>query len=238
MLPRVGGRHFDTAGAVVGTTGGSANTMSEGQAKYVLVVAGDPDAGEFTDRLIRYMADLPGTAFTHIALPEQADQKPEGSGAPSSVIVEWFASEAPAPDQWADALSVEVDQLNWYAVSENLRWHRPGTSRSSTTGISHICCVERTAGLTEAQFEQHWTSVHRPLAQKHHIGMELYVQSVVRRRLGAGGPGIDGIAELGFPSVGSFETEMYDSDDGLETIKADVFKFVGAASCGLYRLVP
>jgi uncharacterized protein (TIGR02118 family) len=211
--------------------------MSEGQAKFVLVVAGDRDAGQFTDRLIRHLADLRGTALTHVALPQQTDQNPGRPGSPSSVIVEWFADEAPVPDQWADALSVDPDQLSWYAVSENLRWHRPGTSRSSTTGISHICCVARTAGLTEAQFEQHWTQVHRPLAQQHHFGMELYVQNVVRRRLGPGGPAIDGIAELGFPSVGSFETEMYDSDEGLATIKNDVSKFVGSASCGLYRLV-
>ena len=88
------------------------------------------------------------------------------------------------------------------------------------------------------QFEQHWTQVHRPLAQKHHLGMALYVQNVVRRTLGTNGQGIDGIAELGFPSVEAFTTEMYDSEEGRAAISADVAKFVGAASCGLYQLVP
>jgi uncharacterized protein (TIGR02118 family) len=210
--------------------------LSDQLPKFVLVVARD-GSGEFTDRLTRYMAGLPGTSLTHVALPRQPGGDPEPSNEPSSVIVEWFAAEPPVPAQWAEALSLDVDQLNWYAVSEVLRWHRPGTSRSPDIGISHICCVGRSAGLTETEFEHHWTHVHRPLAQKHHVGMELYVQNVVRGLLGSSGQGIDGIAELGFPSVGSFQTEMYDSDEGLETIKADVSTFVGTASCGLYRLV-
>ena len=65
-----------------------------------------------------------------------------------------------------------------------------------------------------AQFEDHWTRVHRPLAQKHHFGMELYVQSVVRSTSGHGGEGIDGMAELAFRSPEAFATEMYDSDEG------------------------
>jgi uncharacterized protein (TIGR02118 family) len=212
--------------------------MSDEVAKFMLVVAGDGIHDEFIDRLTRHMAGLPGTSLTHVALPRQPEEAdPEPAASPASVIVEWFAAEPPVPTQWADALSIDVGRLNWYAVSEALRWHRPGTNRSSATGISHICCVGRSSGLTESQFEQHWTQVHRPLAQKHHAGMELYVQSVVRSQLGSSGSGIDGIAELGFPSVESFQTEMYDSDEGLGTIRADVSTFVGTASCGLYRLV-
>jgi uncharacterized protein (TIGR02118 family) len=205
--------------------------MSDRLPKFVLVVAGDGLHEQFTDRLTQYMAGLSGTSLTHVALTEQPDQPS------SSVIVEWYAAVPPVPTQWADALTVDVDQLKWYAVSEVLRWHRPGTNRASATGISHICCVGRSAGLTEAQFEQHWTQVHRPLAQKHHVGMEVYVQNVVRGLLGSSGQGIDGIAELGFRSVGSFVREMYDSEDGFEIISADVSKFVGVAACGLYRLV-
>ena len=88
-----------------------------------------------------------------------------------------------------------------------------------------------------AQFEQHWTDVHRPLAQEHHVGMDLYVQNVVRSAFGPGGQGIDGIAELGFRSPEAFATGMYDSEEGLKTIAADVATFVGTAACGLYQLV-
>jgi uncharacterized protein (TIGR02118 family) len=87
------------------------------------------------------------------------------------------------------------------------------------------------------QFDHHWTAVHRPLAQKYHVGMELYVQNVVRSALGPGGEWIDGIAELGFRSPEAFATGNYDSDEGYKTIAADVATFVGTAACGLYELV-
>ncbi len=92
-------------------------------------------------------------------------------------------------------------------------------------------------GLTMTQFEHHWTTVHRPLAQKYHVGMELYVQNVVRTAFGPGGEWIDGIAELGFRSPEAFATGMYDSDEGRKRISADVATFVGTAACGLYELV-
>jgi hypothetical protein len=179
--------------------------MGDELAKFMLVVASDGNHDEFTDRLTRFLAGLPGTSCAHVALPRHPEEDPGPSLPPASVIVEWFAAEPPVPTQWADALSIDVDRMNWYAVSEALRWDRPGTNRSSATGISHICCVGRSAGLTESQFEQHWTRVHRPLAQKHHVGMELYVQNVVRGKLGSSRPGIDGIAELGFPRSSRFK---------------------------------
>jgi uncharacterized protein (TIGR02118 family) len=153
------------------------------------------------------------------------------------VIVEWFSPDSPERSEWAEALSMDEDQLQWYAVSEALRWRRPGSNPSVDIGVSHICCVGRAAGLTMAQFEHHWTHVHRSLAQKYHVGMELYVQNVVRSALSSNGEGIDGIAQLGFPSEETFGTAMYDSDEGRRAISADVATFVGTAVCGLYQLV-
>jgi uncharacterized protein (TIGR02118 family) len=211
--------------------------VSEPVTKFMLVVDGNGVHHQFTDQLTGYMAGLTGTSLTHVAVAEQPDPAgPQPSVSPSSVIVEWFAAVPPEPAQWADDLGVGVDQLNWYAVSEALRWQRPGTNRSAN-GVSHICCVGRATGLNEVQFEQHWTEVHRPLAQKHHFGMELYVQNMVRGLLGSSGLGIDGIAELGFRSEEALRDEMYDSDEGLKIISADVSKFVGRASCGLYRQI-
>jgi uncharacterized protein (TIGR02118 family) len=211
--------------------------MSDQLPKFLLVVESDEPQRELTVRLTHSMAGLPGTGVAHVALPTRPDPTGrEASDSATSFIVEWFAAVPPEPAQWADALAIDEDQLMWYAVSEALRWNRPGTDRSPT-GVSHICCVARSAELTQAQFETHWTEVHRPLAQKHHLGMELYVQNVVRDQLGSNGPGIDGIAELGFSSVESFQGEMYDSEEGLKTIATDVSKFVGTASCGLYRLL-
>jgi uncharacterized protein (TIGR02118 family) len=210
--------------------------MSEQMDKFVLVVVAATRVDDgFTDRLTRYMHGLEGTSLTHVALAEQPD--PGMAEPPASVIVEWFAPVPPDREAWAEALGVDGDLLEWYAVTEVLRWQRPGLPRSPDTGVSHICRVGRTAGLTMAQFEQHWTEVHRPLAQEHHVGMELYVQSVVRSAFGPGVQGIDGIAELGFRSPEAFANGMYDSDEGRTAISTDVAKFVGTAACGLYRLV-
>jgi uncharacterized protein (TIGR02118 family) len=210
--------------------------MSGHVQKFVLVVTDNSIEDGFTERLTRHTEGLQGSSLIHVALAEQPD--PGMAEPPAPVIVEWFAPVPPEPAAWAEALGMDGDLLEWYSVSEALRWQRPGVSRSPHTGVSHICLVGRTPGLTMAQFEDHWTQVHRPLAQKHHIGMELYVQSVVRSASGHDIEGIDGMAELAFRSPEAVATEMYDSDEGRKAIGADVAKFVGTAACGLYELVP
>jgi uncharacterized protein (TIGR02118 family) len=213
--------------------------MNEPVPKFILVVTGNSVDDAFFDRLRQHTRTLKGTSLTHRVLPEQSDPgSPRPPEPPAPVIVEWFAAAPPNRADWARALQLDEERLEWYDVSEALRWQRPGVGHGPPTGISHICRVGRATGLTMEQFEQHWTQVHRPLAQKHHLGMALYVQNVVRRTLSTNGQGIDGIAELGFPSVEAFTTEMYDSEEGRAAISADVAKFVGAASCGLYQLVP
>jgi uncharacterized protein (TIGR02118 family) len=207
--------------------------MSEQVRKFVLVVRRNDLDDACIDRLTEYMATLDGTSLTHKALHEGPNAGMTDH--PAAVIVEWFSQVCPERSAWAEALSMDDDQLQWYAVSEVLRWRRPERDPPPDIGISHICCVGRTAGLTMAQFEHHWTHVHRALAQKYHVGMELYVQNVVRSVLGANGQGIDGIAQLGFRTEETFKTGMYDSDEGRKAISADVAKFVGTAECGLYQ---
>ena len=203
--------------------------------KFVLVVRRNGLDDACIDRLTAYMATLDGTSLTHKSLHEEPNAGM--TDRPAAVIVEWFSPVSPERSAWAEALSLDDDQLQWYPVSEVLRWRRPGSDPSSDIEISHICCVGRAVELTMAQFEHHWTHVHRALAQKYHVGMELYVQNVVRSALSAKGEGIDGIAQLGFPTEERFETAMYDSDEGRKAISADVAKFVGTADCGLYQLV-
>lgn len=212
------------------------DAVSEHVRKFVLVVWRHDLDETFIDLLTRLVAGLNGTSIVHRAKAEDPDVEP--TEPPAAIIVEWYSPDAPEPSAWAEALMIVEDHLWWYEVSEALRWRRPGTGPLPDIGISHICLVGRTMGLTVAEFEHHWTHVHRALAQKYHVGMELYVQNVVRNVVSSHGQEIDGIAELGFRTVESFETGMYDSEEGLKAISADVAKFVGTATCGLYQLVP
>lgn len=213
--------------------------MPGGESKFILVATGGALDTTAVDHLARHVATLDGTAFFHVLVDDQPEA---GAGTapepPAPLIVEWFASSAPGAADWADALGIAEGRLVCDEVSELLRWQRPGTVYSAADGVSHICRVGRTAGLTMEQFEEHWTQVHRPLAQTHHFGMELYVQNLARHAAGGTGSGIDGIAELRFRSAEALANEMYDSPEGLQAISTDVAKFVGSASCGMYRRVP
>lgn len=222
----------------------SAGVVPERPQKFVLVVTGGEFDATLPHRLVDYAAGLEGRSRIHVAVPvEPGDGAEESSDPAPSAIVEWFAPVPPEPEAWARALGLAGHEVQRYPVWEALRWQRPGVDRSQGTGVSHICLVGRASGLTVQQFEEHWTSVHRPLAQKHHIGMEVYVQNVVSPDPGSPGGGtdgmaggIDGIAELRFPSVVALRERFYDSEEGRTIIAADVGKFVGHASCGLYEL--
>jgi uncharacterized protein (TIGR02118 family) len=113
-------------------------------------------------------------------------------------------------------------RVTGYHVEERLQWD-DGPPPATVTRISF---VHRRAGLTRQQFADHWSTVHAPLARRHHPGVARYVQNVVIAPLTPDTPDIDGIAELGFRSMDDLSTRMYDSPEGMAIIRADVEQFI------------
>jgi uncharacterized protein (TIGR02118 family) len=96
-----------------------------------------------------------------------------------------------------------------------------------TPGVKLVCPVVRRADMTHAEFVGHWLERHVPLALRHHPGMARYVTNVVDAHLPGGGPELDGIAELHFPSVEALRERMFDSPAGERAIRDDIARFIG-----------
>jgi len=101
---------------------------------------------------------------------------------------------------------------------------------ASAASVTMVSFVSRAEYLSHEQFVRHWTEVHAPLARRHHVGVAEYTQNVVRRAYTPGGAGIDGIAELRFPTRDDFEHRFYDSDAGRDAIRRDVQQFIARPS--------
>ena len=72
--------------------------------------------------------------------------------------------------------------------------------------------------------------MHAPLARRHHPALSRYVQNVVVEPVTPGAAEVDGIAELGFRSIEDMTARMYDSPEGAAIIRADVHRFIDAAT--------
>lgn len=86
----------------------------------------------------------------------------------------------------------------------------------------------RLAELDRAEYARRILEEHVPLALAHHPGMRHYVVNVVEREP-EGTPPVDSFAELWFDSPASYETDLYDSDEGRRRIGEDVARFLGGA---------
>jgi uncharacterized protein (TIGR02118 family) len=104
-------------------------------------------------------------------------------------------------------------------------------------GVKMVALVERAPELSHEQFVRHWTERHTPLALRHHVGLWAYRQNVVRRAFTPGGRTIDGIGELHFRTRHDFETRMYDSPEGMQTIRDDVKEFIAPRPVRLSALM-
>lgn len=82
--------------------------------------------------------------------------------------------------------------------------------------------------LDRAEYARRILEEHVRLALAHHPGMRHYVVNVVEREP-EGTPPVDSFAELWFDSLASYQTELYDSEEGRRAIGADVARFLGGA---------
>lgn len=95
-------------------------------------------------------------------------------------------------------------------------------------GIFRSAIISRKAGISEAEFKDHWIKIHGSLACKL-PGLGSYRQNHIKRRLyerlDPSMQAIDGISQLAFDSIHQMEV----SDASLEyaAVKADISQFQG-----------
>jgi uncharacterized protein (TIGR02118 family) len=116
-----------------------------------------------------------------------------------------------------------------YATTEHVQKTRPTRAPlgTRTPGIKLVCPVMRHAGMTHAEFVDHWLTRHVPLALQHHPGLIQYVTNVVDDQLSPSGEAWDGFAELHFASQQAYNDGLFDSPDGERAIRADMARFIG-----------
>jgi uncharacterized protein (TIGR02118 family) len=182
------------------------------------------DASDVTIGLLKLVL------VVHRALPRP--RAPESRGV--RMIVHTVRSEAPSGTHaivlaWCDdALARDPVALTGdpgvigYRVDERVRWDRGPPAPA----VVRFSFVRRRPSLTRAQFADHWSDVHAPLARRHHPGLWRYAQNVVVAPLTPGAPEVDGIAELGFRTVEDLRDRMYDSTTGRRVIRDDVRRFI------------
>jgi uncharacterized protein (TIGR02118 family) len=95
-----------------------------------------------------------------------------------------------------------------------------------TPGVELLSALRRLPALDHAAFDAHWRDRHVPLARAHHPGMWEYRQNAVQEILTPGSPDFDGIAVIGFPTLGDCQTRLYDSPEGEAVILEDLARFL------------
>ena len=130
------------------------------------------------------------------------------------------------PDR--DALHAVASRFEVWRVAANnpKRYDRDWPDGTASPGVTMISLMQRSEGVSHAQFVRHWNERHTPLALRHHVGLWDYHQYAVRRAFTPGGASVDGIATLHFRTRADYEDEFFDSDEGRAVIMADVDRFM------------
>lgn len=124
-------------------------------------------------------------------------------------------------DLWPNALSALGRRVWAWRVTE----HAPKTE-AAPCAVAMVSLMRRHPALTHAEFVDHWTQHHAPLAWSRHVGLADYRQYVVDETLTTETPEIDGIAVLGFRTRADFDDRFFDSDAGRVEIMEDVARFM------------
>ncbi len=115
-----------------------------------------------------------------------------------------------------------------YATTEHVQ--KAGSSPlqlgTRSPGVKLVCPLLRRAGMSHAEFVDHWLHRHVPLALRHHPLLTRYVTNVVDQQLSPTGEAWDGIAELHLANAQDF-VRLFDSPEGERIIRDDIARFIG-----------
>ncbi len=169
-------------------------------------------------------------ALTELRL-NLVDDAPED--APDAVVVATLASGASGG--LVRTLRTVASAVDTYRVSPHIQRDQIRPLRAgSFPGVKLLHPITRRSGLSRAQFAQHWTRTHAPLALVRHPAMRTYIINVVERRSPVSAPRWDGFTEGYYASAEDVRNRFFDSPEGRELILADVARFIGNGTT--YRL--
>lgn len=93
--------------------------------------------------------------------------------------------------------------------------------------VKVISLLKRKDGLTQEEFSRYWEEKHGPLVIRVVPGLKGYIQNHPARLPGGGEPQIDGVAELWFDSLESWQAAAkFHLGDGGKVIRDDEEKFL------------
>lgn len=92
-----------------------------------------------------------------------------------------------------------------------------------------IFLCHRRPDITHERYAELLLGGHVPLALRHHPAMRAYVVNVVAMGLLPGPRELDSIGELSFSSLDDYQSRLYDSPAGKETIQRDVAGFLAGS---------
>jgi uncharacterized protein (TIGR02118 family) len=153
----------------------------------------------------------PGLVVRHAV----ADQGPYARGNPFDAFV-----------VVPDGVNVDLPAFGDDVIAWTVDEHVPRAGDPGSCAVAMVSLMRRRPGATPAEFAEHWTTRHAPLALRRHVGLADYHQYVVRETLTPAAPEIDGVAVLGFLTRADFDTRFFDSDEGRAEIMADVARFM------------
>jgi uncharacterized protein (TIGR02118 family) len=141
-------------------------------------------------------------------------------------------------------LSINIGDAGFKAVADERLSETYGGYRVSERRIKEgratiylVCPVIRVPSMSRIEFDEHWRTIHAPLALEHHVGMTSYRQLTVVDH-DRGSPLFDGISILGFPDAAALKSKMVGSMDGARALAADVKKFVAKSELAVMQPLP
>ena len=119
---------------------------------------------------------------------------------------------------------IDVPRLTFLNTRENVVVAGPPLAKDAP-GVKGVFLVKRKPGLSVAEFQDHWRNTHAPLVPKT-PGLCRYVQChVCPESYDNDTPAFDGVAELSWPDLATFERSWASDELQVEQFE-DVKRFV------------
>lgn len=207
-------------------------TMAQTTAQTIMLLRlADADAADW----VRLSTQLPGRLSrvidppANVAYRPPSDPQPEQSARLYDAAL-FLPGHGPLP-----AVPASITALHAYAVESRTIFTRESHA-DPATAITLLGRLMFHADLPDSAAQRSWR-LHAPLAERVHIGADLYVQHWVVKALTPDSPPARGLPEMRFPEKMALVDHFFDSDRGRDEILQDTAHFV-ASGPRLYLAAP